>query len=218
MRSSLPSASALIRDTLVLAALLAGLNAWLDAGDPGWSELNPSPWLALPLVLGLRYGLVPGVTTGLLSAVGIGLWIAQHAEHSLPRVFDDQGYLLVCIVLAGLVGGEAHRRLGGRGKQLNEENHRLAADVDRLRAEVDLGHEYRSRLQRQLTLWQAPLAGLDEALRQSVSLEEEAFGPHLLQMLYQSCQVVSSAIYRVEGQRLVRWCSLHPVAALPEQL
>ena len=46
-------------DAVLVAAAIVGANLLFDRAHPGWANLNPSPYLLLPILLGGRYGWVP---------------------------------------------------------------------------------------------------------------------------------------------------------------
>ncbi len=43
-------------DAAVIGAMVTGSNLLFDRADAGWTNLSPSPYLLLPLLLGGRYG------------------------------------------------------------------------------------------------------------------------------------------------------------------
>ena len=43
------------RDVLLLGAVLALINYLAALSDFGWMRLNPSPWLLLPALIGVRF-------------------------------------------------------------------------------------------------------------------------------------------------------------------
>ena len=49
-----------------LFGLLALVNWMVSPADPGWLSLNPTPWLVLPVLFGVRYGVACGFGAGLL--------------------------------------------------------------------------------------------------------------------------------------------------------
>ncbi len=60
-------------DAAVVAAAIVGANLLFDRAHPGWTNLNPSPYLLLPLLLGGRYGFLPGILAGLTASALIVL-------------------------------------------------------------------------------------------------------------------------------------------------
>src|SRR5678815_4472067 len=64
-RLAIPRVAAL--DAIVLAVILVALNFWIAPTDPGWLNVNPSPYLLLPILIGSRFGFLPGIGAGVLS-------------------------------------------------------------------------------------------------------------------------------------------------------
>src|SRR4051794_16777570 len=60
-----------LQDVLLLSLLVAGANALLAPGDPGWLGLNPSPVLFAALLIGGIHGLSWGVSLGALASLVI---------------------------------------------------------------------------------------------------------------------------------------------------
>lgn len=60
-------------DAAVAAAAIVGANLLFDRAHPGWTNLNPSPYLLLPILLGGRYGFMPGILAGLTASALIVL-------------------------------------------------------------------------------------------------------------------------------------------------
>lgn len=56
-------------DAVLVAVVIVGANLLFDRAHPGWINLNPSPYLLLPILLGSRYGFVPGILAGLTASV-----------------------------------------------------------------------------------------------------------------------------------------------------
>ena len=54
---------------LALFAILAGINYFISPSDIGWFAVNPTPFLLIPALLGVRYGFRAGLRAGLLSAL-----------------------------------------------------------------------------------------------------------------------------------------------------
>jgi hypothetical protein len=206
------------RDTVLLAALFAGLNYLLDRADPGWLALNPTPWLLLPLLIGARYGIVSGSLVGALGAAALVFILARRDGMSEQSVALAHLYPLTALVLAGFLAGEMHQILAGRRRQLEGDNHRLVTRADLLEAELKLMRDARHDLQNQLALHNAPLACLDLDLRKIALLPAPEVHEALLHLLARAASVTSAAVYQSGGSTLQRLAVLNPVPALAETL
>ena len=61
-----------------LFALLAAVNYVVVPGDAGWFAANPTPFLIIPVLLGVRYGFSAGFGAGLLTVL---LLVAGYYQH-----------------------------------------------------------------------------------------------------------------------------------------
>lgn len=208
------TATMMVRDLLLLAALLAGLNVVLAPADAGWLGLNPTPWLLPCLLIGARYGVASGTTAGLLTALGISL-VRARIEGADPWAFAaEHRYLLTGLVSGGFLAGQLNQLLRSDSKKLQRDNRRLNDDVERLRSELGLVNETRHDLQQRLALHNAPFACLDTELKKLVSLPAgEIFGG-LLQLLHRQAGVTSAGIYTLDDGTLRRDAVIHPTAPL----
>ena len=204
----------MLRDSLLLGALLAGLNFALARNDAGWLDLNPTPWLLPCLLIGARYGVASGTVTGLLTALGISL-VRSRLDGVDPWAFaTEHRYLLTGLVMSGFLAGQLNHLLRGDSAKLQRGNRLLKDQVERLRSELGLVSETRHELQQRLALHNAPFACLDAELKKLVSLPaSEIFGA-LLQLLHRLAGVTSAGVYTLEGGSLRRDAVIHPTAPL----
>ena len=86
-------------DFLALVVVLGVLNALISRGDPGWFTLNPTPWLVVPAVLGVRYGFAAGVLSGLATA---GLLLGARIWWQPAESFADHKFLYASLPLFGV--------------------------------------------------------------------------------------------------------------------
>ncbi len=221
-----PSPLQTLRDIVLIAGILSGLNAAISPTDRGWLLQNPTPWLLLPVLIGLRYGLSSGCVAGALAAIGIALanvgWTVGHDV--LVEFADAHPITLVSLVLSGFICGEAHDIYDRKVRDWSEKGIWLESENGRLRAETALARQARHQIQERLAMWNAPLACLDDELRRLIKVSETEVHDRLLRTLYSTCHVTSSAIYRQHGDQLLLLASLHasprfqtaiPLADLP---
>lgn len=218
MHDTTPSTAKVIRDTLLLGILLAGLNYVLAHDDPGWLSLNPTPWLLLPLLIGARYGVTSGILTGLLTGAAI-IAVRSYLEGLDPWAFASQNrYPITCLAILGLLAGELNHLLRGDSHKLRSDLDRASSQVERLDAEIGLLRETRHELQRTLALHNAPLACLDNELKKVVSMPPDDTFAAILDVLHRLAGISSAAIYRQDGNQLLREAALHPTAPLKTSL
>lgn len=207
-----------IRDVFVIGGMLGLLNVWMARGDFGWINLNPTPWLVLPVLMGGRYGIAPGLVSGLISSLAISFFQARAAGVPVPVFAQQHSFFFSSLVLGGFLAGELNRFSRNRSLTLQESNERLSEQSSRLGAELELARETRQDLQRHLALLNAPLASLDEDLRKVISEPPAQWLDALLAVLHQHTRVFSVGIYKTSGTRLVRLSALHPTGPLGEAL
>ncbi|MDB6140940.1 MAG: hypothetical protein JWO94_4012 [Verrucomicrobiaceae bacterium] len=207
-----------IRDVILLIGILGVINVMAAPADLGWTSLNPSPWLLLPLLIGGRYGIGPGVGAGLAACLGIVLLQAHALGEPAPAFAQQHAYFLTALALGGFLAGELNRLTRGQVLTLSEANEHLSDESVRFSAELELARETRQDLQRYLALLNAPMAALDEDLRKLIIGPPAHLLDGLLAMLHQHASITSAGLYRLEGTGLRRLAALHPTGVLGEKL
>ena len=207
-----------IRDTILISGMLLVANRLMSPSDIGWLNLNPSPWLLLPVLIGGRYGMGPGLVSGLLAGLGIAFFQARTIAEPAQIFARHHAYFFTSLALGGFLAGEMNRLTRRRNQELIETNQHLSARSGGLSAELELVRETRQDLQRHLALFNAPTASLDEDLRKLVKGPPAQLLDGLLTLLHQQAQISSAGIYRQESDRLRRLAVLHPTRPLAEVL
>lgn len=214
-RNSLGSA---IRDILVIGGLLAATNWLADRADFGWFDYNPTPWLLLPLLVGLRHGVAAGIIAGVVGAASV---VAVHSERSvevLRGFLQDHPFYFTALVFGGLMAGEIQRALRRDNVRLRDELKFSAEEVRRARAELELGRETRQQLQERLALHNASLACIDDDLRKLIAGPSEDLMERLLGLLHQHGGITSAGLYRLRGDELDRVAALNPTGPLEPEM
>ena len=67
-------------DLLVLTGLLLVINGFFAPRDIGWSHLQPTPWLLLPILMGCRYGFASGMAGAGVAVLVVSFGFLQQAE------------------------------------------------------------------------------------------------------------------------------------------
>jgi len=194
------------RDIAVVGGVLLALNFGLEPNDFGWVDLNPSPWLLLPLLIGAGYGLVPGTLAG-LAAAGLIAWVRR--GDGLGGFALDHLYELGALPLLGFLAGQWKQLQRSRQVELQRENEDLNNQLGLARAEVGLLMDGRLKLQRQLALHNVEVVNLDEDLRHLMVGGSGDLIKQLLELLHQRCRIVSAAFYECQGDRLVQLAVIH---------
>jgi hypothetical protein len=206
------------RDVLLLGAVLALINYLAALSDFGWLRLNPSPWLLLPALIGVRYGVIAGVLAGLVGGVGIASVNAGMSSLNTHQYVQQHSYFFALLILAGYLAGECQRFLWKDNLNLRTLTDRQADENARLRAELDIARETRQQLQQHLALNHAEMTGLDEDLRKVIGGSGEGLFERFLAAAQQHTQVVSAAFYRRQAGALQQVAVLHATKRLPARL
>jgi len=202
-----------------LCGLMALVNWMVAPADPGWLSVNPTPWLILPALFGLRYGVASGFGAGVLIALllvagrhlaGQGINFAEHAYAVLALPF-----------LGGLLGGvsEGLRR---READLKAERDCLRRENRRGQADRELLALSRQDLQQRLELQGDHGGSLDEGLADLLESSDEFIPEDLLNALSRTVGATSVAVYKLpagsKSSTLVRVASVGKSARFPGYL
>lgn len=208
-----------ITESLILTVVVAAANALFGASDPGWLSLNPTPYVVVPVLVGMRYGFVPGFVAGLIAASAVALGASIFGGQPLADVVAGSTFTLFALVALGLVAGEVYRTIFSRSENFSRRAESLEGDVVRLNADLALAHEAQGQLQEQLALRGAKFSAADVELNK---LFEAGAGPVLpgtLAALDDLCEMGASAFYRLgANKRLNLECARGDIGQFPETL
>lgn len=207
-----------LRDFLVLLIVFAAVNFFLHRRDPGWLELNPTPWLVPVALIGARYGFVGGLFSGLVVSLGIAGIRSWVDDESLRAVLRAHDFTYLAIAIAGAATGEISSVLSKRRRARESQQHHAAEENARLRSQLEIIDEARHSLQKQLALYNAPLASLDDELRELFRQPRAAFLQSLLLLLHRRSEINSAGIYVVKGEALELEAVVHQTAPLKPSL
>ena len=208
----------ILRDLIVLTAILAVLNYLLDGQDPGWMALNPTPWLLPAALVGARYGFASGLFSGLAVAALLAGMKLRVEEVAASEMLREHAYFFLSIVVTGATAGEIGRLLSRRSAAIREANQNLDDENARLRRQLQLTDETRHQLQQQLVLFNAPMCALDEELSTLFTYPQEEFPQQLLRVLHRLTSLTSAGIYVAENGTLMQTTVLHPTPPLVQTL
>ena len=207
-----------VRDVIVLGGMVAAVNWLVSRSDFGWLDLNPTPWLLVPVLIGARYGAVAGLLGGVVTGALIAAVHGGRVMDETKGFVQDHPFYFSALVLIGYLAGECGRWLGGSKATLEQKCKAQAFELQRMSAELELQREAKHELQNRLALHNATLAGLDDDLRKLVTSSPESLMAGLLTLLHQHAQVTSAGLYLRRGDKLERVAVLHPTKPLKESL
>jgi hypothetical protein len=206
-------------DFLSFFVILAGVNYFVSPRDVGWFAVNPTPFLLIPALLGVRYGFSAGLSAGLLTA--LFLLVGRHVlSHGISLV--DHRYTLITLPIFGALVGQVAEGLRRRRLLLEGETAQLNRQNRHLDAERELLLLSRQDLQQRLGLFGAEAASVDEELQELSETSREFAPAQLLSTLGRITRARSAALYVVpQGSRpapLSRAASMGDSSKFPESL
>jgi hypothetical protein len=216
-RLVIPRAATL--DVVVLAVLLVGLNLGLAPADPGWLNVNPSPYFLLPVLLGGRFGFLPGMGAGILSValiVGGQFWLKNV---DLASSLIAERYLYSCLVLSGGVCGEMQHFFHGKLERLAEIQDAFQQRVKKLDNELYFLRESKVEVDQIIATHDSGLSTLDTEIQELYLVDDDQFFQQVLALLNRQAHVVDAAIYLIRPhQQLWRQARIGVEKSLPQTL
>jgi hypothetical protein len=206
--------------TLILTLLnlaIVGVNDW------GWLALNPSPWLIIPLFLGVRYGFRPGFGSGI--GIALLIFIARSvitinsgSRAPLGDLFAQNVFFFLALPAIGFLAGESHTLLAKKLIEASERIATLEKQKTQADARLDVAEESRHQLQERLALFGAEQSNLDRQLRALFEPTAGAIFPNLLLLLRDMVGVTDAAIYSLDGSHGKRLALVGGEQRLPQTL
>lgn len=182
--------------TLIIGVLLS-VNLAATPGDPGWLGLHPTPFLLVPILLGVRHGATAGLAAGILAA-GIIL-LTRELGAGVPAA--DHRSVLGALPLVGLIVGQLSASSRDRAQRAEVAQSGLRDENRSLRAERQLLFLSKQDLQQRLGLHGAASASLDQDLEELAAATPGSAPAVLLRTLEHLTRVRSAAVYEVTGAR-----------------
>ena len=206
-------------DAAVLAAILISLNFWLAPADPGWLNLNPSPYLLLPILIGGRFGFLPGTGAGVLSVAIIvagQFWFRQVDPVSS---LTSQRYVYSCLVLLGAICGELQHFFNDKLGRLTEIHGAFQQRIKKLDNELYFLREAKVEADRLIATHDSGLSTLDAEIRELYLVADGQFYQKVLALLNRQAHVADAAIYLLQpNHQLLRQALLGNEKSLPLEL
>ena len=177
--------------------LIIGCVSWLfRRSDPAWLDVNPSPWLLIPLLSGFRYGFREGMTAALVGAACSVLLTCLTNQANVFTLLSGNAIHYTSYLAAGGVAGFARNLLTDRTPELENEIRLLQAELNRKGAALSLLRENEVQLKQSLLLHNADFASLsDELVRIFKIRDDKEAIPEVLLLLQKTFGVLAGAIY-----------------------
>jgi hypothetical protein len=216
--SALRPKSVLI-DAAVVAIALVGTNALLDRAHPGWTNLNPSPYTLLPLLIGGRYGFV----AGLLAGIGASVLVVAQQAIAVPVAWRDvltaAPYTHASFLFLGGVAGELFGWFRRERGQTEAQLEKAQTSVRRLDADVRHLRGVKDELDRVAAARDGEVSALDSELRRLYGCNEDDLPGEVLQFLKRQVRLADAALYTVPvgGGRLPRLAGIGRETHLPAE-
>ncbi len=187
---------------------------------PGWTNLNPSPYLLLPVLLGGRYGFTAGVLAGALASALVAIQQILGGAPSWRAALGGELYLHASLVFAGGLCGELFGWLRCERALADVQLEKLNTSVRRLDADVRYLRGVKDELDRVVAARDGEVSALDTELRRLYACPTDDLPAEILQFLKRQARLTDAAIYfpAAAGQPFVRHGLIGSDAHLPAQL
>ncbi len=218
-RDALRPKSVLI-DTAVLAAVVVGANLVLDRAHLGWTNLNPSPYLLVPLLLGGRYGFAVGLLAGAATSLLVATEQVAAGAPSLRAALTSTTFLHVSFLFAGGLSGELFGWFLRERAQAEAQLEKLQTSVRRLDADVRYLRGVKDELDRSVAARDGEVSTLDAELRRLYATTSEDLPAAVLHFLKRQVRLADAALYAVGAgdEPLTRLAVMGREANLPASL
>lgn len=207
-------------DALLVGGIVVGANFLFDRANPGWTKLNPSPYLLLPLLLGGRYGFLVGVLAGAATCLLVAAAQVSGGASSLRAAFAAEPFLHPSFLFAGGLSGELFGWFRRDRVQAEAQLEKLQTSVRRLDADVRYLRGVKDELDRTVAARDGEVSTLDAELRRLYASTSEDLPGAVLHFLKRQVRLADAALYAVsEGQApLERLALVGQEAHLPASL
>lgn len=204
----------------MIALVLVGINALFSPQDLGWSRINPSPMLMLPLLIGCRYGFNAGIIAGFVAGLPLFIQVNLFQTGGLQSLMENHGFYFSTLIVIGGVCGEIQHNLRLNQLKLEKENESQNLRMRALNEENEFIRAVNSELERMLATRDSELSTLDSELRRLFDSEPGNLFQDFLFLLNRQCRVSEAAVYAwdVEGESLKREAAIGNQENLPREI
>src|SRR6185436_8139790 len=173
-------------------AILAALNFWIAPTDPGWLNVNPSPYFLLPILIGGRFGFLPGIGSGVLAAA-----IIAAGQYWLKKIdplssLNSERYVYFCLVLTGGICGELQHFFNGKLKRLTGMQDTFQERIKKLDNELYFLREAKLEVDRIIATHDSGLSTLDTEVRELYLINDDHFYQQVLELLNRQAHVTDA--------------------------
>ncbi len=182
-------------DAAVLGGLVVGANFLFDRANLGWTALNPSPYLLVPLLLGGRYGFAAGLASGGATTLVVGLLRIVSAGGDLRSTFAAGPYHALAFLFVGGIAGELFAWFRRERAQAEAQLEKLQTSVRRLDADVRYLRGVKDELDRVVATRDGEASALDSELRRLYACQADELPREILQFLKRQARIVDAALY-----------------------
>ncbi len=207
-------------DMAVLGGLLAAFNLVFSPRDFGWIQLNPTPWLLLPVLMGSRYGFTYGMAGAVVGILAMLIGLEQHGELFASVIFKQHGYRFAMMFIAGGFCGEIQRNFKKKEIHLTAESEHSRERLKKLDTDIFLLREAKGELERMLATRDAELSTLDAEIRRLFDTEGDEIYQDILLLLNRQARIADAAIYTLNSgsRELTRKGFIGNATSLPERM
>ena len=206
-------------DAMLLAAILVSLNFWIAPTDPGWLNVNPSPYLLLPILIGGRFGFLAGIGAGVFAVAIIVAGQCWLKKVDPASSLTSERYAYTCLILIGGLCGELQHFFDGKLKRLAEGRGTLELRLKKLDNELYFLREAKGEVDRIIATHDSGLSTLDTEVRELYLVNDEQFYQQVLALLNRQAHVADAAIYLIQpNHQLVRHAAIGNENSLPQEL
>ena len=214
-------------DAALVAGVIVGANLLFDHTHPGWTNLNPSPYFLLPILLGGRYGFIPGILAGLTASA---LIVAQQflfavllpggPPASVRAALNAAPYLHASLFFTGALCGELFGWFRRERTRAEAQLDKLSTSVRRLDSDVRYLRGVKDELDRVVAARDGEVSALDTELRRLYAASADDLPSEVLQFLKRQVRLADAAIYSVStpDQPLLRLAFIGRDPHLPASL
>ncbi|MEO0413584.1 MAG: hypothetical protein AAF226_01375 [Verrucomicrobiota bacterium] len=172
--------------------LLAVSNLIFARDSPGFLSINPSPWILLPLVIGVLFGYVWAII-----AVVISIGAIFGLRSTAPNV-DEAFPFFLCwsLLVVGALTASVRETFVRFVRRRQSDTSEMETEIKRLRTDLKLTDNYRQNLQSELVKQNIEPLGLYLSLETLFSSEPySTLDAGFLHLIQRDCHMVTAAIY-----------------------
>ncbi len=207
-------------DAALVAGLLLAINLVFDRAHAGWANLNPSPYLLLPVLLGGRYGFTVGTLSGVLATLLVAGQQVLVGASSLRLALASAPFTYASFIFVGGLCGELFAWFRRDREQNTAQIDKLQGSVRRLDNDVRYLRGVKDELDRVVAARDGEMSALDTELRRLSTSSEDDLPGDVLQLLKRQVRLADGAIYAIspKGGMLTRLAVVGREQHLPATL